>query len=178
MNYIFVDKNTGELRGTKSRSDIGAIPLTIVAFIALIFAAVAIHPTSTLTANAVRDAIPFRNNTNGGMNIYANLGGIPHNMLVDTGAAMSQVTVPIAKVLISRKQAYLSNSIIGSIIADGTVHPRRVIVVYRVTIGRHTINNVPMTVAEDGADLLLGLPELSAMGSFTIDRVHGIISFQ
>ena len=183
MNDIFVDPNTGELRGTRPRSYTGAILLTIAAFVALTCVAVTISPnpsTSTqteATSPAARDAIPLRN-VNGAMYVYANLGGIPHNMLVDTGASMSQVTVPIANVLISRKQAYLSNSIIPMTLADGTVHPRQVIVVRRVTIGRHTINNVPMTVADDGADLLLGLSEIGAMGSFTIDRVHGRISFQ
>ena len=43
----------------------------------------------------------------GGMFVYASLGGVPHNMLLDTGATGSQITVPIANALLARKQAYI-----------------------------------------------------------------------
>ena len=41
------------------------------------------------------------------MFVYASLGGVPHNMLLDTGATGSQITVPIANALLARKQAYI-----------------------------------------------------------------------
>ena len=46
-----------------------------------------------------------------------------------------------------------------------------------MTIGRHTLHNVQMSVGEDGAPVLLGLSELSAIGSFTIDQAHNQIKF-
>jgi predicted aspartyl protease len=183
VNDIFVDQNTGELRGTRPRGYAGAILLTSAAFVALICAAVAISPnpsTSTETEAtspaAARDAIPFRN-VNGAMFVYANLGGVPHNMLLDTGASSSTVTVPIARTLIARKQAYVMPGFMAFRLADGSISAHQTIVVHTVTIGRHTLHNVQMSVTDDGADLLLGLSELSAIGNFAIDRSHNQIRF-
>ena len=52
--------------------------------------------------SSARDAIPFRN-ANGGMFVYANLGGVAHNMQLDTGASWSTVTLPVAEVLVARR---------------------------------------------------------------------------
>ena len=46
-----------------------------------------------------------------------------------------------------------------------------------MTIGRYVIHNVRIVVNDDGADLLLGLPVLNAIGSFTIDQSHSQIRF-
>jgi predicted aspartyl protease len=55
--------------------------------------------------------------------------------------------------------------------------PNQSIVVHKVTIGRHTLTNVQMLVTNDGASLLLGLSELSAIGNFAIDQSHNQIRF-
>jgi predicted aspartyl protease len=46
-----------------------------------------------------------------------------------------------------------------------------------VTVGPYVIHNVQMVVTDDGADLLLGLPVLKTIGSFTIDQSHQQIRF-
>jgi hypothetical protein len=87
---------------------VAAAAATAVAIIAFVLPQ-ASAPSTWQSAPVVaqsRDAIPFRN-VNGAMYVYASLGGVPHNMLLDTGANISTVTVPIANVLIARKQAYV-----------------------------------------------------------------------
>ena len=53
---------------------------------------------------SAHSAIPFRSGP-GGMYVYVGLGGVPHNMVLDTGAGISQVTVPIARDLVARGEA-------------------------------------------------------------------------
>jgi predicted aspartyl protease len=157
---------------------VAAAATTAVAIIALILPQ-ASAPSAWQSAPVVaqsRDAIPFRN-VNGGMYVYASLGGIPHNMLLDTGASSSTVTVPIARTLVARKQAYVLQGFSLFKMADGSVVAHQSIVVHKVTIGRHTLRNVQMSVTDDGADLLLGLSELSAIGNFAIDQSHNQIKF-
>jgi predicted aspartyl protease len=132
--------------------------------------------TTTTSYDQGRDAIPFRN-VNGTMYVYASLGGVPHNMILDTGASMSSVTVPIAKVLLARHQAHVVPGFFGATIADGSTVLNQKISVNTVSIGRHRLHNVEMLVGEDGGGVLLGLSELNAIGSFTIDPSHGQIRF-
>jgi predicted aspartyl protease len=178
MNQIFVDQNTGELRGTKPWSILQVTLLTGAAFVGLVCTAIAISPspTSQVEATGGRDAIPIRT-INGTMYFYASLGGVPHNMVLDTGAAMSMVTVPIANALLARRRASIVPGIFSTIVADGSAVPNQRIVVHTMTIGRHVLHNVEMNVGEDGGAVLLGLPELSAIGSFTIDQAHNQIRF-
>jgi clan AA aspartic protease (TIGR02281 family) len=157
---------------------VAAAAATAVAIIALVLPQ-ASAPSTWQSAPVVaqsRDAIPFRN-VNGGMYVYANLGGVPHNMLLDTGASGSQVTLPIARVLVARGQAYVADGFSLLKTADGSVHAEQTIVVYTVKIGRHTLRDVQMSVAPDGAPVLLGLSELSSIGSFTIDQAYNQIRF-
>jgi predicted aspartyl protease len=44
-------------------------------------------------------------------------------------------------------------------------------------IGRHTLHDVQMSVGDDGAPVLLGLSELSAIGNFTVDQSRSQIRF-
>ena len=46
-----------------------------------------------------------------------------------------------------------------------------------MTIGRHTLHNVQMSVGDDGAPVLLGLSELKAIGNFAIDQSRSRITF-
>jgi predicted aspartyl protease len=126
--------------------------------------------------SSARDAIPFRN-VNGAMYVYANLGGVPHNMLLDTGASGSQITVPIANALLARKQATIVPGIFTTTIANGSVVPSQRVVVHTMRIGRHTLHDVEMIVADDGGAVLLGLSELRAIGSFTVDQSRSQIRF-
>lgn len=153
--------------------------LTGAALVGLTGAVLAISTSSSTRQVEVtggRDAIPFRT-VNGGMHVYANLGGVPHNMLLDTGANMSCITIPIANALLARKQATIVPGIFTSIIADGSVVPNQRIIIHTMSIGRHILHNVEMVVGEDGAPVLLGLSELNAIGSFTIDQARNQIRF-
>jgi predicted aspartyl protease len=111
------------------------------------------------------------------MHIYVGLGGVPYNMLLDTGAAISSVTVPIARTLIARRQAVVLPGFLQVGQADGSVSPHQTIDVRTVTVGRYVLHNVEMIVTADGADLLLGLPVLNTIGSFTVDQSHRQIRF-
>jgi predicted aspartyl protease len=178
-NQIFVDQKTGELRGTKPpRPPIGLILLAGAAFAGLSCIGVALTspPSTQVEATGGREAIPVRS-INGSMYVYANLGGVPHNMILDTGASMSSITVPIANALIARKRAHVLPGIIWTTVANGSAVPNQRIIVHTMSIGRHVLHNVEMMVGDDGAPVLLGLAELSAIGSFTIDQAHNQIRF-
>ncbi len=90
---------------------------------------------------------------------------------------MSCITIPIANALLARKQATIVPGIFTSIIADGSVVPNQRIIIHTMSIGRHILHNVEMVVGEDGAPVLLGLSELNAIGSFTIDQARNQIRF-
>jgi predicted aspartyl protease len=111
------------------------------------------------------------------MYVYVGLGGVPHNMVLDTGAGISQVTVPIARVLVARRQAVVLPGFLQMGQADGSVSPHQTIGVRTVTIGGYVLHNVEMVVADDGAPCLLGLPVLNAIGSFAIDQSRHQIRF-
>jgi predicted aspartyl protease len=155
------------------------IATVIAATLAAAGTLVALNTPSPSTASTTvqgRDAIPFRN-VNGTMYVYASLGGVPHNMILDTGASVSSITVPIANALLRRKQADVVPGFFMTTVANGAVVPNQSIVVHTMSIGRHRLHNVQMLVADDGAPVLLGLSELSAIGSFTIDPSHSQIRF-
>jgi predicted aspartyl protease len=144
----------------------------------LLLTAFAISPSSSGSVEATRGggSIPFRS-INGGMFIYANLGGVPHNMQLDTGASSSTVTVPIAEALVARGRATVVPGWFGGKMADGRVVPHQDIIVRTVSIGGYVLHNVEMAVTPDGATLLFGLSELNAIGSFTVDQSRHQIRF-
>ena len=111
------------------------------------------------------------------MYVYASLGGVPHNMILDTGASVSSITVPIANALLRRKQADVVPGFFITTVANGAVVPNQSIVVHTMSIGRHRLHNVQMLVADNGAPVLLGLSELSSIGYFTIEPSHSQIRF-
>jgi len=61
--------------------------------------------------------------------------------------------------------------------ADGSTSEHPTIGVHTVTIGRYVLHNVQMVVNDDGATLLLGLPVLNTIGSFTVDQSRHQIRF-
>lgn len=60
---------------------------------------------------------------------------------------------------------------------DGSTSEHPAIGVHTVTIGRYVLHNVQMVVNDDGATLLLGLPVLNTIGSFTVDQSRHQIRF-
>ena len=172
--------NNGELRGTRPPPirvslGLGAGLLGLMAMLGLATSFSPALPQVEVGAG-VRDAIPFRN-VNGGLFVYANLGGVPHNMQLDTGAGSSTVTLPVAEVLVARRQATVMPGFFRYGMADGHVSEHQKIIVHTVRIGRHVLHDVRMAVTDDGANLLLGLPELSAIGNFTVDQSRSQIRF-
>ena len=111
--------------------------------------------------------------------LYSNDGGHSHhltvvlgnqsvNMLLDTGASNLGITQSIAYSLVNSGAAtWGPNEPV--IIADGSTHEQRTVIISRVTLGEHTINNVPAVVSPDGAPPLLGMGVLGRFGRFTID---------
>jgi predicted aspartyl protease len=152
-----------------------AMAVAIIAFVLPQARAPSTWQSAPVVAQS-RDAIPYRL-VNGAMYVYANLGGVPHNMILDTGAYGSQITVPIANALLRRNQAYVVPGIFYNGVANGSVVPTQRVVVRTMRIGRHTLHNVEMIVADDGGGVLLGLSELRAIGSFTVDPSRSQIRF-
>ena len=89
-------------------------------------------------------------------------------MLLDTGASNLVITQSIAYSLVNSGAATwgLNEPVI---IADGSTHEQQTVIISRVTLGEHTINNVPAVVSPDGAPPLLGMGVLGRFGRFTID---------
>jgi hypothetical protein len=122
-----------------------------------------------------RDVVPFIT-VNNSIHITATIGGYPSDMMVDTGANVSQVTQSLANRLIAQGEA----QVVGSnrfTMANGSSDIEPVIIVRKLTIGRHTCTNVLMSVAPDGAGNLLGLPVLKSIGKLTIDSARGQLIF-
>jgi hypothetical protein len=113
------------------------------------------------------DAVPFIMVGNA-IHVTVTIGGVPNDMLLDTGAAMSSVTTSLADGLIARGEAH-ELAPAKFTMANGSSEYERVISVNSITIGSHTRTNVSMSVGPDGSMMLLGLPVLNAIGKFTID---------
>jgi clan AA aspartic protease (TIGR02281 family) len=113
------------------------------------------------------DAVPFIMVGNA-IHVTVTIGGVPNDMLLDTGAAMSSVTTSLADGLIARGEAH-ELAPAKFTMANGSSEYERVVSVNSITIGSHTRTNVSMSVGPDGSMMLLGLPVLNAIGKFTID---------
>ena len=97
-------------------------------------------------------------------------------MLIDTGANVMSVTRDFANELLSRGEAYPS---VGGqvILADGSTRSSDQIVIRRVTLGNHTLSDVPAMVSPNGSDFLMPFTVLSKIGKFTIDAANGRLIF-
>jgi hypothetical protein len=112
----------------------------------------------------------------GFVHVQVVIGRTPVNMTVDTGANISSIHTSLANSLLASGQATeLEPSEIT--LAGGSTVTQRKISVNRLTLGSHTRYAVPMTVINDDADMLLGLPVLNAIGKFSIDAVAGVLTF-
>jgi predicted aspartyl protease len=113
---------------------------------------------------------------NGSIHVTATVGGYTTDMIVDTGASISTIPASFARNLIAQGKAY----VIGAEpfgMANGSSQIEPIISVRGITLGRHTLANVRMGVAPDGAPLLFGLPELNSIGRLTIDTARGQLIF-
>jgi predicted aspartyl protease len=121
-----------------------------------------------------RDTVPFVT-LHDGIHITVTIGGYPTDMLLDTGASIVQISESLAEALIARHQAYPVAP--GQVtIANGETITQQKILVSRLTIGRHSLTNVTLSVSPTGSNLL-SLPVLKSIGKFTIDSARGQLTF-
>jgi clan AA aspartic protease (TIGR02281 family) len=175
---FYVDQY-GELRRRKPAPKSWRFEIVVMTGVSLAGLAVvgyAFNRSPVTVESSHSHAIPFRALPDG-MHVYASLGGVPHDMIVDTGAGMSAVTAPIANALIGRRQAVVVDEV-SFTQADGSTRLEPIIAVRTVAIGGYRLHNVRMSVAPDGGGVLLGLAELNAIGSFTIDSSRHQIRFE
>jgi len=117
----------------------------------------------------------------GAIHVWVQLGswrmGIgSEDMILDTGATHSVISVSAARRLVASRFARLGPMVMVRM-ADGARVAQRSIIVDRMTVGVHVLRNVSMTIVPDGVDMLLGLPALTAIGKFSIDASQGILRF-
>jgi hypothetical protein len=101
------------------------------------------------------------------------IGGRSLPMTIDTGATLGQVLEKFADQLIADGEA-TEGAPERFRLANGKVEIHRTVIVNSVVIGSHTLHNVRFAV---GNSCLLGFNALSAIGTFKIDPVRGVLSF-
>ena len=90
-------------------------------------------------------------------------------MLIDTGATEMLVSNKLANQMVADGEAEERGEV-SVTVADGRKINERVVVIHRMTIGRHVLREVPASVApEDDAVGLLPFSVLNRVGRFTID---------
>ena len=110
------------------------------------------------------------------IHLSATIGDLPVDMVLDTGATISTVSASLADRLITEGQAS-EEAAITTRLANGSTTTQRTLTVKSLTVGRHKRDAVPFAVMPDGADMLLGLPVLNAIGAFKIDATSGQLVF-
>ena len=121
------------------------------------------------------NSIPFTL-VDGGMHVHVTMPGYWADMLVDTGANVSSIGASLSNALLAAGNAVeLEGTTVT--LAGGSTERRRVISVTSLTIGNHTLSNVPMLVQPDGSTQLLSLSVLNALGKCTIDSANKQLTF-
>jgi predicted aspartyl protease len=96
------------------------------------------------------------------------LGSTYTSMEIDTGCSTMQITKTMADSLVARGEAVEAGS--GqSLLADGSTHADRRVIINSVSIGGKVITNVLSAVGDDNAAMLLGIATLQRFGKFSID---------
>jgi predicted aspartyl protease len=100
------------------------------------------------------------------------------DMLIDTGANVMSIGTALANNLVQHGDAHYTGDTTQSLIANGATVTQSVLMIDRVTIGRHTLYNIPAAVTQ-GSDVTLLLPfqVLNQMGRFTIDTRDNLLVF-
>jgi hypothetical protein len=110
------------------------------------------------------------------IHVAAMIGSITAPMLLDTGASVASVNLSVAKALVASGEAdYVGQTSVG--LAGGTREARHHIVIHRVALGTHVATEVEAVVNPVDDDMLLSLPALNQMGTFTIDTPHSQLVF-
>jgi hypothetical protein len=94
------------------------------------------------------------------------------DMLIDTGANVMSIGTALGSNLVQHGDAHYSGDSTQSVIADGSTVTQSVL-----TIGNHTLHNVPAAVTPGDVTLLLPFQVLNQMGRFTIDTRNNLLVF-
>jgi predicted aspartyl protease len=114
---------------------------------------------------------------NAGLHIAVKLGPMTYGMIVDTGATLGSITEVIAESLVTSGLAEWGDS--GtSVLADGSEHVQRSVIVHSVELGGRIAFNVQFSVQpNNNATMLLGMSALNQFGRFTVDGQNGRLVF-
>jgi hypothetical protein len=132
-----------------------------------------IVPAPPPHTNSASDDVPILVDRNEAL-VMAIVGGRSLGMTIDTGASQGSLPTKFADTLIADGAATEGEPMKFKM-ANGNVETNRTVVVNTVVIGSHTIHNVRFGVGGD--EPLLGFNALSAVGTFKIDPVRGVLSF-
>jgi predicted aspartyl protease len=123
-------------------------------------------PTATLGGGDV----PFTM-VNGAMQVQVVFGDKTVDMMIDTGANTCSLPEGVVNAMVAAGFAKESQG--GKVLlADGSEHAERRVIVKSLTLGGHTSSDVLIGVAPEGSPPLLCLPILTAIGKFTIDGAN------
>ena len=124
-----------------------------------------------VAANA--DTVPFTM-FDGGMHVQVTLGNETIDMVVDTGAGISNIPIKLADRLIAAGQATEAEPMEFTM-ANNAKETNRTVIVKSIAIGSHTLSNVSVSASKGMT--LLGLSALSQIGKFTIDAAASRLVF-
>jgi len=114
---------------------------------------------------------------NMGLHIDVTLGPMVYNMIVDTGATYGSITATIAESLVASGLADWGTGM-TSVLADGSEHQLRTVVVHSVEVGGRYASNVDFSVTQNNnAQMLFGMNALNQFGKFTVDASNSRIMF-
>jgi hypothetical protein len=114
---------------------------------------------------------------NAGLHIAVKLGPMTYSMIVDTGATFGSVSETIAESLIASGLADSGRGM-TSVLADGSEHQVRTVVVHSIEIGGRTASNIEFGVeSNNNAVMLFGMNALNQFGKFTIDVQNNRLVF-
>ena len=121
------------------------------------------------------DVVPFTM-SNGAILVKVSVPGHWAIMQVDAGVGTATIVTSLADKLIAEGQA-TEQAPQTFVMADGSKSTTRMVLVKSLTVGAHTITDVPMSVVPENATMLLGLPVLNTIGKFTVDSANKQLTF-
>jgi len=127
-------------------------------------------PTTTTQTQFSVPIIPT--GSHGGKAVDITLGDkMTLSMIIDTGSDIVGVTESIADQLILNNEAVELEKV-DTTLANGLTQTERMVNINKLTIGGHTLYNIPATVGSNVSLPLLGIDVLNRFGKFSIDTVN------
>jgi uncharacterized protein YraI len=160
----------GEISGWSARQLLA--PMTVAVATAPTAPNYSAPPPATGAGND--DSVPITMIHNS-IHVVVTVSGRPLDMVLDTGANVSSIPPSLANNLIAAGRAEEGPSV-PITLANGATEKERTVFIDSLVIGRHARAKVLVSVSD--GDPLLGLPILNAIGKFSIDAEHGVLSFE